>query len=63
MTYPQIYPRLRVAAHLRKFNARSFMAIPITSQHRDQPYHFRFHFHGELRGALLSQARSWTRCG
>lgn len=52
---------------LRKFNSRSFIGVPLTSQAKDSPYYFRFHFHGRMQFAMLSQIRlldalRLTRC-
>ncbi len=48
---------MRPVLVLRKFNSRNFLAIPISTKHKDNPYYFRFHFHGGVRSAMLSQVR------
>lgn len=42
---------------LRKFNRRSLVAIPLSTQIKERQDYFRFHFHGRIQCAILSQIR------
>lgn len=42
---------------LRKFNADCFIGIPLTTVVKENPYYFRFHFHGRVQCAMISQLR------
>lgn len=42
---------------LRKFNADCFIAVPLTTVIKENPYYFRFHFRGRVQSAMISQLR------
>ena len=42
---------------IKKFNRRSLMAVPLTTQIKDFPYHFHFNFHSKPQCAILSQMK------
>jgi mRNA-degrading endonuclease toxin of MazEF toxin-antitoxin module len=48
---------LRPVLVLRKFNRRSLIALPLTTQIKDRTDYFRFHFHGRMQCAILQQIR------
>lgn len=42
---------------LKKFNARIFIGLPLSTQLKDKPYYHRFHFKGIHQSVILSQIR------
>jgi mRNA interferase MazF len=45
---------------LRKFNARIFLGIPLTTKIKPNPYYHTIHFKGRDQCAMLSQIRLWS---
>lgn len=48
---------LRPVLVLRKLNRRSLIAVPLTTQLKERPYYFHFHFRGRMQCAMLPQLR------
>lgn len=48
---------LRPVIILKKFNRKSFIGTPLTSQLKERPHYFRFSFRGRMQMAMLPQIR------
>ncbi len=44
---------------IRKFNRRTFLGVPLTTQMKDHPFYHRIHLQGREQCVMLSQLRMW----